>query len=213
MPTAIILTNEQKNQSLQDNTDSRVTVGGVIPGTEKVKDPLSEGQKKQAGFALRMENAIKRFDELEASGFNPVNLKDVMIDNAPFVPEAVERFFTSSQYKQYQRAIIDFATAQLRQETGAVINDSEIDWMYLTYFPALFDDQKTLADKKQARQDAYIAMRTLGGKAFDKVKKETEEYNKKMGLGGDSDQALQILRERAKNDPKIRTRLKEAGLL
>ena len=103
-----------------------VTVGRVIPGTEKVKDPLTEGQKRQANFAIRMENALRQLEELEDSGFNPVNLYDIVVNNLPFVPDALERLLSSPKYKQYERAKLDFSTAQLRQETGAVINDR--DW-------------------------------------------------------------------------------------
>ena len=42
-------------------------------------------------------------------------------------------FYNTPKFKQYQRAKIDFSTAQLRQETGAVINESEIDWIDRTY--------------------------------------------------------------------------------
>ena len=211
MPTPTILTTEQRAEVAQATPN--VNVSPIIPGTEKLKDPFTEGQKKQAGFAIRMENALKRFNEIEDSGFNPVNLKDVMIDNAPFIPGGLERFLTSPKYKQYQRAIIDFATAQLRQETGAVINNSEIDWMYLTYFPQLGDDPQTLLDKRQARQDAYIGMRSQAGKAYDRVKQETIKYGEEVGVGGTDYEALQILRKRAETDPELETRLKQAGLL
>ena len=35
----------------------------VIPGTEKVKDPFTGEQKKQAGFSVRMERAVKQLEE------------------------------------------------------------------------------------------------------------------------------------------------------
>tara|TARA_R100000734_G_C3301609_1_gene92198 strand:+ start:360 stop:995 length:636 start_codon:yes stop_codon:yes gene_type:complete len=211
MPTPTILSTEQRAEVAQATPN--VNVSKIIPGTEKLKDPFTEGQKKQAGFAIRMENAIKRFNEIEDSGFNPVNLKDVMIDNAPFIPGGLERFLTSAKYKQYQRALIDFATAQLRQETGAVINNTEIDWMYLTYFPQLGDDPQTLLDKRQARQDAYIGMRSQAGKAYDRVKQETIKYGEELGVEGTGYEALQILRKRAKTDPELARKLEEKGLL
>ena len=31
----------------------------IIPGTEVTKDPFTECQKKHAGFAIRMENALE----------------------------------------------------------------------------------------------------------------------------------------------------------
>mgnify|MGYP001386383880 CR=1 FL=1 len=46
-------------------------------------------------------------------------------------------------------AKIDFSTAQLRQETGAVINESEIVWIDKTYFPQFGDDQQTILNKRK----------------------------------------------------------------
>ena len=51
----------------------------IIPGTEKVKDPFTGEQKKQAGFAVRMENAVAQLEALENSGFNPVNSYDIIV--------------------------------------------------------------------------------------------------------------------------------------
>ena len=61
----------------------------IIPGTEKVKDPFTGEQKKQAGFAVRMENAVAQLEALENSGFNPVNAYDIIISNLPLVPDAI----------------------------------------------------------------------------------------------------------------------------
>ena len=84
----------------------------IIPGTEKVKDPFTGEQKKQAGFAVRMENAIAQLEALENSGFNPVNAYDIIVSNLPLVPDAKERYFNTPKFKQYQRAKIDFSTSK-----------------------------------------------------------------------------------------------------
>ena len=98
----------------------------IVPGTQKTKDPLTEGQKRQGTFAVRMESSLKQIEALEDAGFNPVNLYDIIVNNLPVVPDSLERWLSSAEYKQYERAKMDFSTAVLRQETGAVINDSEI---------------------------------------------------------------------------------------
>ena len=85
----------------------------IIPGTEISKDPFTEGAKRQGGFAVRMERALEELERLENAGFNPVNIKDTLVNNIPFVPNAVENYLSSAEYKQYQRAKIDFSTAQL----------------------------------------------------------------------------------------------------
>ena len=89
-----------------------------IPGTKKVKDPFTGEQKKQAGFAVRMENAVKQLEALENSGFNPVNVYDMVVSNLPIVPDAIERYLNTPKFKQYERAKIDFSTAQLKHFFG-----------------------------------------------------------------------------------------------
>ena len=209
MPTPRILSQEEKDQATMGEMAGNVTVGGVIPGTEKVKDPLTEGQKRQANFAIRMENALRQLEELEDSGFNPVNLYDIAVNNLPFVPDAVERFLSSPKYKQYERAKLDFSTAQLRQETGAVINDSEIVWINKTYFPEFGDDPGTMLAKRQARRDAYAGMKGQAGKAYDRTKKEVQSF----GGSAPNEDALIELRQRAQTNPELKAKLEEAGLL
>ena len=80
----------------------------IIHSTEKVKDPFTGEQKKQAGFAVRMENAVAQLEALENSGFNPVNSYDIIVSNLPLVPDAIERYFNTPKFKQYERAKIDF---------------------------------------------------------------------------------------------------------
>ena len=180
-----------------------------IVGTEKVKDPFTGDQKKQAGFAVRMENAVAQLEDLENSGFNPVNITDMLISNFPLIPDAIERVFNSSKFKQYERAKIDFSTAQLRQETGAVINESEIDWIDRTYFPQFGDDPETLMNKRQARKDALAAMRGQAGEAYTRTKKIVQA----SGGTPTSEEALEELRKRAKTDPELARKLEEKGLL
>ena len=195
-------------QPLETEQEKQIRVQ-PIEGTEKVKDPFTGEQKKQAGFAVRMENAVEQLEDLENSGFNPVNVRDMIVSNLPVIPDAIERVFNSPKYKQYERAKIDFSTAQLRQETGAVINESEIDWIDRTYFPQFGDDPETLANKRQARRDALAAMRGQAGEAYTRTKKIVQ------ATGGSpvGEDALEELRKRAKTDPDLKKKLEERGLL
>ena len=198
-------------------TEQAFTIREVVPeyevkaiaGTEKVKDPFTGEQKKQAGFAVRMENAVSQLEDLENSGFNPVNVYDMVVSNLPIVPDAIERLLNTPKFKQYERAKIDFSTAQLRQETGAVINESEIDWIDRTYFPQFGDDPETLLNKRQARKDALAAMRGQAGEAYTRTKKIVQSG----GGTPTSDEALEELRKRAKTNPDIKRKLEEKGLL
>ena len=181
----------------------------IIAGTEKRKSIFSEGQNKAAGFAVRMENSNRIMNELEDSGFNPVNLKDVLVENFPLVPDAVERLFQDPRYLQYNNAKLDFGSAQLRQETGAQINESEFGMIENTYFPLFGEPREVLLQKRQLRKNALEAMKGVAGAAYDDVKKAVMD----SGSGLDMDAALSELRERAKTDPDLRQTLMDKGLL
>ena len=184
----------------------------AIAGTEKSKDPFTESQKRDAGFAIRMERALREIEELEDSGFDPVNFKDsVLVEYAPFIPDLAENFFKSPQYQLYQRAMNDFTTAQLRKETGAVINESEVVFINRSYVPQPGDDPPTIAAKREARQLALAAMVGNAGKAYDKTKKEVEA--RLDDASTDPDEALAILRQRAEKDPELAERMRQRGLM
>tara|TARA_S200002703_G_scaffold74073_3_gene63946 strand:+ start:3065 stop:3715 length:651 start_codon:yes stop_codon:yes gene_type:complete len=182
-----------------------------IAGTEKSKDPFSEGQRKDAGFALRMTKALDEIEAIEDSGFDPVNFKDaVLVEYAPFIPDLVENFLLSPKYQLYRRAMNDFTTAQLRKETGAQINESEIGFIQRSYVPMPGDSPEVMEAKRRARRDALEAMKANAGKAFD-VTMERVSLGEQPKVGPEA--AILELRRRAKNDPQLAEELRRRGLM
>ena len=189
-----------------------------IAGTEKKKSPFTADQNKLAGFAVRMENALRIIEDLEKRGFNPRNTRDYLLQNFPVLGDtALTYIFQSPEFKQYERAALDFMTAQLRFETGAVIAESEIEWVDLTYFPKLGDDPVTLGQRADSRRTAFEAIKGGAGKAYDEVKKS-------MGTIDDSTQEQLIKKfytdekfrneiiSRAKNNPQTYANMIGLGL-
>jgi len=183
-------------------TDSEVSAPIIIGQSDK--SIFGEAQNRAAGFAGRMNFANSRMNKLEEAGFDPVNYTDVLMDNLPFVPEWLERVLQSPRYKLYNTNKINFSTAQLRRETGAVINDSEIVWINETYFPQLGDGPEVAALKKEARVEAVKAMETEAGKAY---KGLTQEEYRKQATADAKKRAIKILRDRAKNNPELAERV------
>jgi len=185
-----------------------------IAGTEKKKDPFTEGQKKAAGFAVRMDAAVGQMEALEDSGFNPVNAYDVTVENFPFVGDLVENYFKTAKYQQYNRAVNDFLTAQLRKESGAQINASEFDLMYKTYLPLPGDKEAVLQAKREARRAALAAMIGDAGEAYKRTADiVAAEAGDAAPSRPSSDEALRILIERAKNNPELQAELRQRGLI
>jgi len=170
----------------------------VIAGTDK--GMYTDAKGRVSGFSQRMVGSNTRMNKIEDSGFNPVNLFDVAKDNLPFVPDWAERFLQSEKYKLYLANKINWATAQLRRETGAVINASEIVWIDETYFPQLGDGAAVAELKRQARTEATEAMITEAGAAYKGLSQEEAQLK---AMETEKQRAKNILLRRAKDNPEL----------
>ena len=170
----------------------------IIASSKKSIYP--ESQARAAGFAGRMIFSNTRMNAIEETGFDPVNKVDVLKDNLPFIPEFLERMLQSTQYKLYNTNKINFSTAQLRRETGAVINDSEIVWINETYFPQLGDGPEVAALKKEARTEAIKAMETEAGQAYEGL---SQEDARRQAAANAKRRAISILKKRAETNPEL----------
>ena len=192
------------------NPYGEVRTEGVLPGTEKDKSVFAKEQKDAAGFAIRMEEDIKIMDDLAASGFNPVNVYDQTIESAPFIPDFLENILVSGKYQVYRNAAKDFAMAQLRRETGSAITAPEMELSRELYIPAFGDKPETLAAKAASRELNFQNMKASAGKAYDRAKTDIKASSKPDLV---QEEALDLLRERAKTNPQLRAKLKAAGVL
>ena len=164
------------------------------------KNIYGESTFRAAGFTKRMIFSNTKMNSLEEAGFDPVNIIDVAKDNLPFVPEFLERMMQSTKYKLYNTNKINFSTAQLRRETGAVINDSEIVWINETYFPQLGDGPEVAALKKEARVEAVAAMELEAGGAYQGL---TQEETRIQAAADAKRRAIRILKKRAETNPEL----------
>jgi len=129
------------------------SLGGAI---EELEGGMAQGMQeggsvdRMRGFAMRAEKANAKIGELEET-FNPNNIRDLIASNLPFDPTSIENLLMSEEKKEYDAAKLDFAASVLRQESGAVINDSELEFVNRTYFPQVGDSEEILEFKKRAR--------------------------------------------------------------
>lgn len=190
---------------------SQPVVSGVIPGTEKSKSPFTEGQRKAASWAIRMRNAVEEMERLEDSGFDPTNFYEgAVIDRGPFLTDIAENMILSPQYQLYKRAMNDFAMAQLRKDTGATINSSEMDWMARSIQPMPLEPEEVVLAKRRARRELLDAMIVDAGKAYESAISDLE---KKSDYLVTEDSALKELLRRAKSNPELAAKLRERGLI
>lgn len=153
------------------------TPEGFQPTAEKVigeKITQFSGEEANAGgFAIRMQESISIFDDLEGAGYDPTNFQD------QYSPSTM---FMSVQGQQYDAAKRNFINAQLRKESGAAIAESEFANADKQYFPQFGDSDEVLAQKRQARKSALEAMVGMSGGSYDVLFDEPEDEPEPTGL-------------------------------
>lgn len=125
-----------------------------IPGSGK---PLTDAQIQYAGYADRISQANTVIDS-NASTFANMNYAQFKL--ASSTSQLANSLLTPEQ-RQIAQAMQNFITAKLRKESGASISPTEFETARIQYFPALGDDQKTLAQKKALR-DSVLQNNILG---------------------------------------------------
>lgn len=124
--------------------------------------PPTDTQITNAGYASRIAQSNKIIDsKLDAlKNMNYLQFK-LVESNSPLA----NRTLTPDQ-RQAAQAMRNFITAKLRKESGAAISPTEFDDARTTYFPALGDDEGTLANKKQLRDSVLNNLVQGSGSAY-----------------------------------------------
>jgi hypothetical protein len=186
------------------------TASAVVGGTEKEKSVFTAQQEDSAKYAFRMMKQMKTINDLMDSGFSPLNARDQLVELAPFIPDLAENYFASGKYQIFRDAAKDFTMAQLRDESGAAIPEAEVAMAMELYVPRFGDSKETQASKRERRNNAFEAMKSSAGKAFDRTLRDTKGSSSSALT---SDEALDVLKERAKRNPALRKKLQAAGLM
>jgi len=127
----------------------------IIQGVRPEGKAQTESQANAALYAERMAESEPVFESFAPPSYGsrakeslPGNIGNVML-----TPEA----------RQWFQAERNFINAVLRKESGAVISDSEFDSARKQYIPQPGDDEKTKAQKRQARETAIRAIGAAAG--------------------------------------------------
>ena len=201
---------EMQRSTTEPPVVQRGPMASVVAGTEKEKSVFTAQQEDSAKYAFRMMKQMKTINDLMDSGFSPLNARDQFVELAPFIPDLAENAMASGKYQIFRDAAKDFTRAQLRDESGAAIPEAEVDMAMELYVPRFGDSEETMASKRDRRNNAFEAMKSSAGKAFDRTLRDTK---KSSSPALTSDEALDVLKERAKRNPELRAKLKAAGLL
>ena len=116
---------------------------------KKKAQTYPQAQTDAASFANRMTRADAGIDQLMASGLDPAAARGNILAGVPF-----GNVMQSPEFQEYEQAKGDWIRAKLREESGAVINQSEFEDEERVYFPQIGDTPETIAKKAEARRVA-----------------------------------------------------------
>ena len=178
------------------------------------KSEYSAEQSKYARTGIRMLMAHKELLKLEKqflesngeSGYDPRNVRDRFAQNSLSIIDQtpIGRFIMTNEGQNYMRNMEEFTQAQLRDETGAVINESEMVMISRRYIPVLGDSFETVKSKIEAREVLINALKAVVG---DKL---WGEALSKQNVDSHPSQAREAdVISRIKNSKEFRQKFKE----
>jgi hypothetical protein len=153
-----------------DKQVKQASIGKTKAETAKLQaaaNPASKEYKKEqydaGGFAKRMAQAEGVFGALDKAGYDRTSrLEDL---KAKWAPGELQ----SNQFKQQDQAERNFVNAVLRRESGAAISPSEFASAEQQYFPRPGDPPEVKAQKLANRLQAFEAIKTAAGGAYDQI--------------------------------------------
>jgi hypothetical protein len=128
---------------------------------EDIRRDLTQGQEKATGFFGRAAQSQIILSELENQG---TLMRNYLAGAVPF-----GNFLRTSEGQRYDQAKRDFINAILRQESGAVIGESEFASAEKQYFPQPGDTPEVIAQKRQNRQTAIMGLKVASGPGAEMV--------------------------------------------
>ena len=145
---------------------SFIPVTGPTGAPLESSKPLTEGQAKGVGFALRAREADQILNTIGKKGEVQPGLIKRTLESTPFIGEGLGTMANVTQsaaQQQVEQAQRNFVNAVLRQESGAVINEDEFNNAKKQYFPQPGDSDKVIKQKEQARKTTIKALETQAG--------------------------------------------------
>jgi hypothetical protein len=158
-----------QEKQFNERRDARLAKQNKAAGPEKIKGD----QYKVGGFAKRAiiaeEELAKLPEDIGTSGITDT------LQGWSFMPEAMK----SQDRKSFEQTQRNFISAVLRRESGAAISDQEMENESMKYFPQPGDGSRVLAQKKRARQQAVLNLKSEAGGPLEKIASAPEQAIRK----------------------------------
>ena len=142
----------------------------AIPGGPAgIEKPLTEFQGKSATYGTRAQESSNIIDQVGEGGKVQPSLIKRAVEGVPLIGGALgmaaNATVVSPKQQQIEQAQRDFINANLRQESGAAIAESEFTNAQKQYFPQPGDGPQVIAQKKKNRATAIQGLKVMAGPA------------------------------------------------
>lgn len=148
-------------------TQTFIPGGPADPANKAAKDP-TEDQGKSAGYAFRMDSALRQIAELtkqDPTAAKP-SLVPTLVGKLPGVGEMAQKAITPAQRQRVENAQLDALDAALTLSTGAAYTREQLKMISNAYFPQIGEtDQRVIDDKSKRLADLVEVARTRAGRA------------------------------------------------
>lgn len=145
-------------------------VPGVRPAPKEGTGQPTEDERKAAGYAIRMEGALKKLEEVGTT--NPEALKPgVGTSLINMAPEGVANYMRSEARQRVETAQVDALDAALTLATGAAYTKEQLKGLSRSYFTQPGDDPATIKDKEQRLAEVIETARIRAGRAAPDIAK------------------------------------------
>ncbi|CAB4151249.1 hypothetical protein UFOVP601_7 [uncultured Caudovirales phage] len=141
--------------------------GPADPASKAAKDP-TEDQGKSAGYAFRMDSALRQISDLtekDPSAGKP-SLIPTLVGKIPGIGEMAQKTITPAQRQRVENAQLDALDAALTLSTGAAYTKEQLKMISNAYFPQIGESDPTvIEDKRKRLADLVEVARTRAGRA------------------------------------------------
>ncbi len=169
------LENRLKKERIQLNELERKLAAESRGGeAQRLLRDSTEGSKAALSFSRRMTVAGLSLDKLEKTIDPASRVIGYIAGSTGITSEAANRL-ASPEEQSYATAASDFVTAQLRDESGAVIGTDEFDRKYREFFPMPGDSEDQIKLKSNRRNAAAQDMRNLSSGLYETLYGERAE--------------------------------------
>ena len=156
----------------------------IVTATEKVKtkdmrgamsqeqavrivDKAKEGQLKNAGFALTLNDGLNTVNSMVDKGYDPMSATWI---NKYLAGTTLGNIAMSDDDQLFSGSVEQMINAIARRETGAAITEFEKKDFFNRYMPVAGDSSKRITQKRNALERQFKSIRGQSGSVYDAIR-------------------------------------------